>query len=363
MNPQEPDLPLSDEDALSPTLPDLRDRELEGLDPRELIDAGLHSRTAPDKWEPPTPESLARLLPQYEIDALLGRGGMGAVYRGRQVTLDRRVAIKLLPAELTRDAEFVARFEREARTLAKLHHPGIVLVHDFGQTSEGHLYFVMEFVDGTDLHRIIHGPGLDCAQALEIVGQICDALQYAHSQGVVHRDIKPANVILALNGRAKLADFGLARPFDDGSGAFTRSNVVMGTPDYMAPEALAGAADHRADLYSLGVMLYEMLTGRPPRGAWAPPSQRVQVDVRLDEVVVRALQEDPELRYQQASEIKTDVDVIRTTPVQGVAEERKGKQNGKTAVPGKKPSRQNAKKSAVGAWIVALGLAAVLGAG
>jgi serine/threonine protein kinase len=168
---------------------------------------------------------------------------MGAVYRGRQVTLDRRVAIKLLPAELTRDAEFVARFEREARTLAKLHHPGIVLVHDFGQTSEGHLYFVMEFVDGTDLHRIIHGPGLDCAQALEIVGQICDALQYAHSQGVVHRDIKPANVILALNGRAKLADFGLARPFDDGSGAFTRSNVVMGTPDYMAPEALAGAAE------------------------------------------------------------------------------------------------------------------------
>lgn len=292
---------------------------LKGINAADLIARGLESAKAatgnPQAWQPPTPEELAALLPQYEIEALLGRGGMGAVYRGKQAALDRTVAIKLLPAELAADADFIGRFQREARTLAKLQHPGIVAVHDFGQTSAGHLYFVMEFVNGTDLARLIHGPGINPAQALEVITQICDALQYAHSQGVIHRDIKPANVLLTQEGRAKLADFGLARPLSEDSGTLTRSNVVMGTPDYMAPEQMAGNADHRADLYALGVMLYEMLTGQTPRGAWAPPSQRVQVDVRLDQVVVRALQQDPAMRYQQASEIKTDVDVIRTTPL------------------------------------------------
>ncbi len=372
----DPDLPESDRpdseppvfgggiDDLSPTLPDAeRNHGLGSLDPRELIEAGLASRTSPLRWEPPSAEDLHRLLPQYEIESILGRGGMGAVYKGRQAALDRPVAIKLLPAEVAADPEFVARFQREARTLARLQHPGIVLVHDFGQTAEGHLYFVMEFVDGTDLYKIIHGPGLECVQALEIVAQICDALQYAHTQGVVHRDIKPANVILTQDGRTKLADFGLARPLDDGSGAFTRSNVVMGTPDYMAPEALAGEADHRADLYSLGVMLYEMLTGKPPRGAWAPPSQRVQVDVRLDEVVLRALQEDPEMRYQQASEIKTDVEVIRTTPLPK-AGKGKGKARpkpGTAPAPAAKSVEAGRKRSLVG--IASVGVAVAVGFG
>ncbi len=187
-------------------------------------------------------------------------------------------------------------------------------VHDFGQTSAGHLYFVMEFVNGTDLSRLIHGPGINPMQALEVITQICDALQYAHGQGVIHRDIKPANVLINLDGRAKLADFGLARPTSDESGGLTRSHIVMGTPDYMAPEQMAGTADHRADLYALGVMLYEMLTGQTPRGAWAPPSQRVQVDAAGSSRHTRP-QQDPAMRYQQASEIKTDVDVIRTTPL------------------------------------------------
>ncbi len=289
-----------------------------GIDasPEELLRRALQTRPtsgAVGPWAPPEPEALAKLLPQYRIESFLGRGGMGAVYKGRQTALDRPVAIKLLPAEMAADDSFIARFQREARTLARLQHPGIVAVYDFGQTREGHLYFVMEFVDGTDLHRVLHGPGLSEAQSLEIVSQVCDALQYAHSQGVVHRDIKPANILLTADGRAKLADFGLARPLHEESAALTRSNVVMGTPDYMAPEQIYGTADHRADLFSLGVMLYEMLTGRPPRGSWLAPSQRVQVDVRLDDVVVRALAEDPELRYQQASEIKNDVDHIRTT--------------------------------------------------
>ncbi len=298
---------------------DAPEETIKGINAADLLARGLESAKAatgnPQAWQPPTPEELAALLPQYEIESLLGRGGMGAVYRGKQAALDRAVAIKLLPAELAADAEFMSRFQREARTLAKLQHPGIVAVHDFGQTSQGHLYFVMEFVNGTDLSRLIHGPGVNAAQALEIITQVCEALQYAHGQGVIHRDIKPANVLINTEGRAKLADFGLARPTSEETASLTRSNVVMGTPDYMAPEQMAGTADHRADLYALGVMLYEMLTGQTPRGAWAPPSQRVQVDVRLDQVVVRALQQDPAMRYQQASEIKTDVDVIRTTPL------------------------------------------------
>ncbi|SKA99288.1 Serine/threonine protein kinase [Prosthecobacter debontii] len=293
---------------------------LEGLKPADLLQRGLDSLkppSGPGSWVPPKPEELAQLLPQYAIECLIGRGGMGAVYRGKQTALDRPIAIKLLPAELANDAEFTGRFKREARTLARLQHPGIVSVYDFGQTAQGHLYFVMEYVDGTDLHRIIHGPGLKPEQVLEIVAQVCEALQYAHSHGVMHRDIKPANLLLTTDGRAKLADFGLARPMNEESGSFTRSNIVMGTPDYIAPEQLYGHADHRADLFSLGVMLYEMLTGQTPRGAWMPPSKRVRVDVRLDRVVVRALQQDVSLRYQQASEMKTDVDQIRFTPLPG----------------------------------------------
>lgn len=288
-----------------------------GIDPGELLARGLNTIAPPDPddWEPPTPEELSRLLPQYRIGSIIGRGGMGAVYKGDQERLGRPVAIKLLPSELADDPNFVARFEREARTLAKLDHPGIIHVHDFGQTSEGHLYFVMEFVDGTDLHQLIHGPGISPTQALEIIGQVCDALQFAHTKGVVHRDIKPANILVTTDGRVKLADFGLARPLKAGvSGQLTLTRVVMGTPDYMAPEQKRGEGDHRVDLYALGVMLYEMLCGRTPQGAWQPPSQRVQVDVRLDQVVIKAMQEEPERRYQQASQVKTDLDAISSSP-------------------------------------------------
>ncbi len=275
----------------------------------------LHHAPSPghSPWQPPTPEELAALLPQYRIVALIGRGGMGAVYKGEQATLERPVAIKLLPAELAADSQFIARFQREARTLARLQHPGIVAVYDFGQTTAGHLYFIMEYVDGTDLHRVLHGPGLKPAQALELLGQICDALQYAHGQGVIHRDIKPANILLNMQGRAKLGDFGLARPLNGEAQDITSTNVVMGTPDYMAPEQRVGIADHRADIFALGVMLYEMLTGRTPRGVFEPPSKKVAVDVRIDSVVLKALQSEPELRYQAVSELKTDLDRIRTT--------------------------------------------------
>jgi len=289
-----------------------------GIPLDELLARGLN--TVPplgeERWEPPTPEQLSCLLPQYQIESFLGRGGMGAVYKGHQERLQRPVAIKLLPRELADDLNFVARFEREARTLAKLDHPGIISVYDFGHTFEGHLFFVMEFVDGTDLHRLISDTGIDPQRALEIIGQVCEALQFAHSVGVVHRDIKPANILVTRDGRVKLADFGLARPLAaDLGGRLTLSRVVMGTPDYMAPEQKQGQGDHRVDLYALGVMLYEMLCGKPPQGAWQPPSQRVCVDVRLDQVVIKAMQEEPELRYQQAMQVKSDLDAIRSSSI------------------------------------------------
>ena len=257
------------------------------------------------------PDGLEGLPPQYEIESLIGRGGMGAVYRGRHLGLNRPVAIKVLPADMLGDPEFAVRFRREARTLAKLHHPGIVSVHDSGETADGNLYFAMELVEGTDLAHLIRGKALPPAAALEIASQVCDALQYAHDQGVIHRDIKPANVLVTRDGRAKLADFGLARPDEDIHSRVTKTQRVMGTADYMAPEHRAGLPDHRADIFSLGVMLYEMLTGHTPRGNWPAPSKITSVDHRLDQIVLKALELEPDRRYQKASDLKSDLETLK----------------------------------------------------
>ena len=311
---------MPDHDPSKPTPPsDVPPLGLRGLDPGELLARGMDTvklSGGADSWEPPTPEALGRILPQYLIERLIGRGGMGAVYKGSQVVLDRPVAIKLLPAEIAADERFIARFHREARTLARLKHSRIITIYDFGQTSEGHLYFVMEHIDGTDLRRVLRGPGLGPEQALVVIGQICDALHAAHTQGVIHRDVKPENILITSDGDVKLADFGLSRPLKrEDVKSLTGTHVVMGTEDYMAPEQREGQADERADIFALGVMLYEMLTGRPPRGAFAPASQKTGLDARIDKVVLKALQAEPELRYQRVSEMKSDVDLIRNTPV------------------------------------------------
>ena len=259
-----------------------------GIDPSEMLARGMQSAKisgGAHGWTPPTPEEVGSLFPNYEILSMLGRGGMGAVYRARQTELDRLVAIKLLPLEISVDKDFADRFRREARAMAKLNHPNIIAVHDFGQTSEGHLFFAMEFVEGANLHDIIHGPGLDAQQTLLIAGQVCIALAYAHGKGVVHRDIKPANVMVDTDGQVKVADFGLARLTDPTAETYgtTATGTVMGTPDYMAPEQKRGMnVDHRADIYSLGVMLYEMLCRETPRGAFDLPSARTGCDPRLD---------------------------------------------------------------------------------
>lgn len=265
-------------------------------------------------------ERIARSFDaRYQIKRLLGRGGMGAVYEGFDTRLDRRVAIKILPQEAVGHHDALVRFEREAKAMAALDHPNIVHIHDYGQTPDGNPYFVMEFIDGMDVHKLRRSGQLDLPGALDLISQVCAALHYAHSRGIVHRDIKPGNILVTREGVAKVADFGLAKvlgtedlPKHDIT--LTLSGTALGTPDYMAPEQLEGGhVDHRADIYSLGIMLYDLLTGSPPRGAWPPPSQRVQIDVRLDEIVLRALQHNPSSRYQAAAEVRADIDSVNSS--------------------------------------------------
>jgi tRNA A-37 threonylcarbamoyl transferase component Bud32 len=261
----------------------------------------------------PSPAELAGRFPQLDILELLGQGGMGAVYKARQPKLDRLVAVKILPPEWGKDPAFSERFAREARALAKLTHPHIVAVHDFGET-DGLFYLIMEYVDGANLRHLLQEGRMKPSEALAVIPQICDALQYAHEEGVVHRDIKPENILLDSKGRVKIADFGLAKLLNRPRAAFTLtgSQQVMGTLDYMAPEQRLRPqeVDHRADIYSLGVVFYEMLTGELPLGRFEPPSHKVRVDARLDEIVFRALEREPQRRYQRASHVKMDVESL-----------------------------------------------------
>jgi len=346
---------------------------LAGLCPACLLAQGAAADTVTEgkqpPFNPPPVAELAPLFPQLEILELIGKGGMGAVYKARQKQLDRLVALKILPPGIGDDPAFAERFVREAKALAKLNHPGIVTLYEFGnvgqasrlsQTSEKApagrapqggppeknetgatpvllFYFLMEFVDGVNLRQLLHAGRISPREALAIVPQICDALQFAHDQGIVHRDIKPENILLDRRGRVKVADFGLAKivgtdapltpslsPSDgervakpgEGTPALTDAGKVMGTPNYMAPEQVSHPADvdHRADIYALGVVFYQMLTGELPGKPLAAPSTKVQIDVRLDEVVLRALEKKPERRYQQVSEVKTCVETIAATP-------------------------------------------------
>ncbi len=286
--------------------------------------AGFGSGVAPEPGQPsrapafvpPAVAEVARLFPQFEVLELLGQGGMGAVYKARQPALDRLVALKVLPPQTSGDAGFADRFTREARALARLNHPNIVGVYEFGQAGGLH-YFVMEYVEGLNLRQLDQAGRLSPREALKIIPQICDALQFAHDEGIVHRDIKPENVMLDKKGRVKITDFGLARILgrEPEGMRLTGAKDVMGTPHYMAPEQVEHPqeVDHRADIYSLGVVFYEMLTGELPLGKFQAPSKKVQVDVRLDEVVLHALEKEPERRYQQASQVKTDVETIAAT--------------------------------------------------
>ena len=257
----------------------------------------------------PLLEEVAAAFPELEVLEQIGRGGMGVVYKARQKSLNRLVALKLLAPERVQEAQFAERFAKEAHALASLNHPNIVTVHDFGQAG-GFYFLLMEFVDGVNLRQAMKAGRFTPEQALAIVPPVCEALQYAHDHGIVHRDIKPENLLLDKEGRVKIADFGIAKILD--ADATETISQPAGTPRYMAPEQGGGDArvDHRADIYSLGVVLYELLTGELPSAKLEPPSRRVQIDVRLDEVVLRALNEKPEMRWQTASEFQTRVETI-----------------------------------------------------
>ncbi len=333
------------------------------------------------KSPPPTREQVAAAFPQLEILELIGAGGMGFVFKARQPKLDRLVALKLLPPHLGADAAFAGRFEREGRVLARLSHPNIVTVHDFGIARAGDLqspsiapstptdgdykspaqptsnaqpktqnsklgtgffYLLMEYVDGVNLRQAMRAGRFTPVQALEVVPKICEALQFAHEQGVLHRDIKPENILLDSKGRVKLVDFGIAKLVDDGraelplgfnveaaqqrgptSDALTSASAALGTPNYMAPEQRdrPAAVDHRADIYSLGVVFYEMLTGELPQGKFPAPSAKTPMDPRVDAVVLRALEHERERRQQSAGEMKTQVETIASSPGSSRSEE------------------------------------------
>ncbi len=316
----------------------------QGLCPKCLL-LGVASPTEPggagpsQRPSPPSRDAVAAAFPQLEILELIGQGGMGCVFKARQPQLNRIVALKILPEALGRDPAFAARFTREAQALASLSHPNIVTIHDFGQAG-GFFFLLMEFVDGVNLRQALHAGRFTPEQALVIVPPLCDALQFAHDRGIVHRDIKPENLLLDRAGRVKIADFGIAKMLgSDTSSIGVAETQPAGTPGYMAPEQKSAprTVDSRADIYSLGVVFYEMLTGELPADKLQPPSRKVQIDVRLDEIVLRALETTPAMRYQTAAELRTQIETM------GI------KSTTRSATPGRSPSKLSHRRT--GKWL------------
>ena len=266
----------------------------------------------------PTLEQLGRALPQFEDWEEIGRGGMGFVFKASQPHLKRLVAIKILPISKETDPELATRFQREAITLASLNHPNIVTLHDSGQ-SENLLYLVMEYVEGSNLRELLRAGSLPYREALRLIPSLCEAVQFAHDRGVVHRDIKPENLLLDKQGRIKIADFGISRIIGEiKSGTLPGQTVdnMTGTPGYMAPEQSSPhlPTDHRVDIYALGVVLYEMLTGKRPGDPVTPPSKPLGLDMRLDDVILRALAISPEMRWCSAHDMGATIQLIGEIP-------------------------------------------------
>ncbi|MAS96551.1 MAG: hypothetical protein CMO55_25460 [Verrucomicrobiales bacterium] len=261
------------------------------------------------------PEELNRLFPDLEILELLGQGGMGAVYKARQPRLDRIVALKVLSCAPELQEPFSLRFEQEAQLLAKLHHPKIVTLFDFGEIKDGPegypiFFFLMEFIDGGNLEeKLLSGNEISPGDTFRLILECCEALAFAHSKGILHRDIKPANLLIDREGILRVADFGVAKILSDDespvASGLTITGTTVGTPHYMAPEMWdrPDKADHRADLYSLGVVFYQLLTGERPAGVFEAPSQLAAVDRKVDTVVLKALEKNPDRRYQDANEM------------------------------------------------------------
>jgi hypothetical protein len=268
----------------------------------------------------PIPKTIGR----YEIIELVGRGGMGVLYRARDAVLERNVAVKMMLLDFTTDQTARDRFQREARAVARLQHRNVVTIHELGEV-EGTPYIVMEFLTGKDLDAMLKGDvPMSLAQKLDVVIQLCDGLGYAHEQGIVHRDVKPGNVRVLEDGTVKILDFGIAK-FAQSS--VTQSGMIMGTPSYMAPEQIMGKpVDGRADLFSVGVLMYELLSGQKPFTGESPTTVVYQIihvepapmhtsvpdlPESLHEIVSRALQKNPDDRYSRASEMSSDLQMVK----------------------------------------------------
>ncbi len=242
----------------------------------------------------------------YILTGKIGQGGIAEVYKGRQESLNRDVAIKILSANLNTDSDIVRRFERESLVIARLSHPNIVHVIDRGKAG-GRYYFVMEFVDGTSLREVMESPKIPIPVKLDMVVQVCKALDYAHKNGVIHRDIKPTNILVDRQGNARVADFGIAQFVGAPESEMTSTDVVLGTVSYMSPEQKISSTnvDQTTDIYSVGIIIYEILVGKKPQGHFKLPSE-VNVDIprAFDTIVQKCLAQEPKDRYQTAVELK-----------------------------------------------------------
>lgn len=259
----------------------------------------------PDSFVAPSPEELAPFFPAYEIEAFIAQGGMGAVYKARQISLDRAVAIKILPREFGEDEQFRASFEAEAKAMARLNHPNLIGVFDFGDV-DGMLFIIMEHVKGKALYYSIHKKAIDPPIAIKLISKISRGLAHAHGEGILHRDVKPANILLDMNADPKIGDFGLARPLDNNGS----ESVVFGTPGYTAPEVYSRQypVDQRSDIFSVGAMLYELVKGRAPEeGA---TSMVTNLDPRLDAILAKATHLDPEQRYSDVGTFADEIDAL-----------------------------------------------------
>lgn len=264
--------------------------------------------STPPQFKAPTTEELQQLLPAYDVLSFIAKGGMGAVYKAHQKSLERNVAIKILPREFGEDHGFRRRFEDEAKAMAKLNHPNLISVYDFGEVDHM-LYIVMEFVDGKSFHESFHGRAIAEKEVAHLVAGICEGLAHAHEAGILHRDIKPANILLDSKNRPKIGDFGLARLTEETEG----EGIIYGTPDYIAPEVIKnpGAVDTRSDVFSTGVILYELLTGKLPEKRYIPASQIEDVDPRFDKIVRRATHPSPMLRFANGEAMASDLKTLQ----------------------------------------------------
>lgn len=258
------------------------------------------------EFQAPPAEEINSFLPNYQVDSLLATGGMGAVYQGTQISLDRPVAIKVLPRELSSTEEFRQSFEKEAKLMARLNHPNLISVYDFGNI-DGMLYLTMEFVNGQTLFEAHNGQILETTDALELVSSICRGLENAHQAGILHRDIKPANILYNSQGQPKIGDFGLARPSTD-----IESGVIYGTPGYSAPEVIKdpSAVGPATDVFSVGVLLYELLTARLPEAPYVAIDHLSRPPVSVDAVIQQSIHPDPQQRFQSAGEFADAIDAL-----------------------------------------------------